>query len=198
MVLLDHPGRSTDLCSVAVDDVLGGDLAASHLFEQGHRRVGFIHGPPTIRQIAERQRGVLRAVKFFGLDPQTAVLNVTLSGQNTSEGEASVELLLASTQRPTAVFCGNDLLALGLMRGLAKQGIRIPQDMAVVGYDDVDFANVLSPPLTTISQPKYELGYKAAQLLLEETQDAEHHTHQQIMFQPELLVRESSLFQRIL
>ena len=82
------------------------------------------------------------------------------------------------------------------MRGLAKQGIRIPQDMAVVGYDDVDFANVLSPPLTTIRQPKYELGYKAAQLLLEETQDSDHHTHQQIMFQPELLVRESSQFDR--
>jgi LacI family transcriptional regulator len=119
-----------------------------------------------------------------------------VAAQNTSEGEASVELLLASEQRPTAVFCGNDLLALGFMRGLAKQGIRVPQDMAIVGYDDVDFANVLSPPLTTIRQPKYELGYKAAQLLLEETQDSDHHTHQQIMFQPELLVRESSQFDR--
>jgi LacI family transcriptional regulator len=196
VVFLDHPSRSADLCSVAVDDVLGGELAALHLFAQGHRRIGFIHGPPTIRQIAERQRGVLRAVKRFGLDPQATVINITLSGQNTSEGEASVALLLASEQRPTAVFCGNDLLALGLMRGLAKQGIRVPQDMAVVGYDDVDFANVLSPPLTTIRQPKYELGYKAAQLLLEETQNPNQHTHQQIIFQPELLVRESSLFER--
>ncbi len=196
VVLLDHPSHSSDLCSVAVDDVLGGDLAAAHLFAQGHRRIGFIHGPSTIRQIAERQRGVLRAVKRFGLDPQTVVLNITTSGQNTSEGEASVELLFASEQRPTAVFCANDLLALGLMRGLAKQGIRVPEDIAVVGYDDVDFANVLSPPLTTIRQPKYELGYKAAQLLLEETQDPDHHTHQQVIFQPELLVRESSLFER--
>ena len=122
VVLLDHPSRSTDLCSVAVDDVLGGELAAIHLFAQGHRRIGFIHGPLTIRQIAERQRGVLRAVKRLGLDPQTAVLNITVAAQNTSEGEASVELLLASEQRPTAVFCGNDLLALGFMRGLAKQG----------------------------------------------------------------------------
>ena len=196
VVLLDHPSRSADLCSVAVDDVLGGELAATHLFSQGHRRIGFIHGPSSIRQIAERQRGVLRAVKSFGLDPQMAVLNITLAAQNTTEGEASVELLLASAQRPTAVFCGNDLLALGLMRGLAKQGIRIPQDVAIVGYDDVDFANVLSPPLTTIRQPKYELGYKAAQLLLEETQNPEQHTHQQVIFQPELLVRESSLFER--
>ena len=196
VVLLDHPSRSTDLCSVAVDDVLGGELAAAHLFAQGHHRLGFIHGPSSIRQIAERQHGVLRAAKRFGLDPQTAILNITMSGQNTSEGEASVETLLNSEHRPTAVFCANDLLALGLMRGLAKQGIRIPQDMAVVGYDDVDFANVLSPPLTTIRQPKYDLGYKAAQLLLEETQDPDQHAHQQVIFQPELLVRESSLFQR--
>ncbi|HEY7124141.1 MAG TPA: LacI family DNA-binding transcriptional regulator [Ktedonobacterales bacterium] len=196
VVFLDHPSRSPDLCSVAVDDVLGGDLAAMHLFAQGHHRIGFIHGPATIRQIAERQRGVLRAVKRFGLDPQTALLNITVSGQNTLEGEASVEALLASEPLPAAVFCANDLLALGLMRGLSKQGIHVPQDIAVVGYDDVDFANVLSPPLTTIRQPKYELGYKAAQLLLEETQHPEHHTHDQVLFRPELLVRESSLFQR--
>lgn len=196
VVLLDHPSRSADLCSVAVDDVLGGELAATHLFAQGHRRIGFLHGPSTIRQIAERQRGVLRAVKRFGLNPQTAVLNIAVPSQNTSEGEASAELLLANEPRPTAVFCGNDLLALGLMRGLAKYSLYIPQDMALVGYDDVDFANVLSPPLTTIRQPKYELGYKAAQLLLEETHDPDHHIHQQIMFQPELLVRESSLFKR--
>jgi LacI family transcriptional regulator len=197
VVFLDHPSRSPDLCSVAVDDVLGGELAATHLFAQGHRRIGFLHGPATIRQIAERQRGVRRAVKRFGLDPQRALLNITVPGQNTSEGEASVEALFASEPRPTAVFCANDLLALGLIRGLAKQGIRVPEDLAVVGYDDVDFANVLSPPLTTIRQPKYELGYKAAQLLLEETQYPEHHTHDQVLFRPELLVRESSLFQHI-
>lgn len=195
-IFLDHPSRSPDFCSVAVDDALGGDLATSHLLSQGHRRLGFLHGPPTIRQTAQRQRGVWRSVKRFGLDPQTAVLNITTSGQNTAEGEASIDLLFASEQRPTAVFCANDLLALGLMRGLAKQGIRVPQNIAVVGYDDVDFASVLSPPLTTIRQPKYELGYKASQLLLEEIQNPAHHSHYQVLFRPELLVRESSLFQR--
>src|SRR6185437_5364546 len=118
-------------------------------------------------------------------DPQTTLLTITVSAQKTAEGEASVSVLLARQPHPTAVFCANDLLALGLMRGLACQGIRVPQDIAVVGYDDVDFANVISPPLTTIRQPKYELGHKAAQLLLEETQNPEYHTHQQIIFQPE-------------
>ena len=101
VVLLDHPSRSTDLCSVAVDDVLGGELAAIHLFAQGHRRIGFIHGPLTIRQIAERQRGVLRAVKRLGLDPQTAVLNITVAAQNTSRAKpASNCSLQASSAQP--------------------------------------------------------------------------------------------------
>jgi LacI family transcriptional regulator len=197
VAFLDHPGRSADICSVAVDNVLGGEGAAMHLFEQGHRRIGFLHGPPTIRQIDERRRGLLRAVRRVGLKPQTAVLDISLNGQNTSEGEGSVGMLLASEPRPTGVICANDLLALGLMRGLAKRGIRIPEDIAVIGYDDVDFASVLSPPLTTIRQPKYELGYKAAQLLLEETQRPDEHIHQHVLFRPELLVRESSLFKRL-
>jgi LacI family transcriptional regulator len=82
------------------------------------------------------------------------------------------------------------------MRSLTKRGRRIPEDMAIVGYDDVEFASVLSTPLTTVRQPKYELGYRAAQLLLDETQHPEQHSHQQVVFQPELLVRGSSLFQR--
>ncbi|HEY7125294.1 MAG TPA: substrate-binding domain-containing protein [Ktedonobacterales bacterium] len=196
VVLLDRPSRSHELCSVAVDDVRGGEFATSHLLAQGHRRIGFVHGPLTLRQVADRQRGVLHAIKQAGLDPQRAVINVSLHSQTTVEGEASAELLLSDAQPPTAVFCANDLLALGLMRSLTRRGIGIPEDIAIVGYDDVEFASVLLTPLTTVRQPKYELGYKAAQLLLEETQHPEQHSHQQVVFQPELLVRGSSVFQR--
>jgi LacI family transcriptional regulator len=103
-----------------------------------------------------------------------------------------VEKLLSARIRPTAVFCANDLLALGLMRGLIKRGISIPGDMALVGYDDVEFASVLATPLTSIRQPKYELGRVAAELLLDEANNPTSHRHQHIMYQPELIVRESS------
>jgi LacI family transcriptional regulator len=192
VVLLDRTSRSKDLCSVAVDDVLGGELAAAHLLEEGHERIGFVHGPLSIRQIADRRRGVIQAVKTAGLDPDRAIIDITTQAQSAREGEECVEKLLNARIRPTAVFCANDLLALGLMRGLIKRGLAIPGDMALVGYDDVEFASVLATPLTSIRQPKYELGRAAAELLLDEVNNPTSHQHQHIVYQPELIVRESS------
>ncbi len=192
VVLLDRTSRSKDLCSVAVDDVLGGELAAAHLLEEGHERIGFVHGPLSIRQIADRRRGVIQAVKMAGLDPDRAIIDITTQAQSAREGEECVEKLLNARIRPTAVFCANDLLALGLMRGLIKRGLAIPGDMALVGYDDVEFASILATPLTSIRQPKYELGRAAAELLLDEVNNPTSHQHQHIVYQPELIVRESS------
>ena len=192
VVLLDRPSRIKDLCSVAVDDVRGGELAAAHLLEQGHERIGFVHGPLIIRQCADRRRGMLHAMKAAGLDPDRALVDITTPAQNAREGEESVEKLLRAKIKPTAVFCANDLLALGLMRGLIKRGISIPGDMALVGYDDVEFASVLATPLTSVRQPKYELGRTAAELLLDEANNPSSHQHKHIVYPPELIVRESS------
>lgn len=192
VVLLDRPSRIKDLCSVAVDDVRGGEIATTHLLEQGHRRIAFVHGPLSIRQCADRKRGVLRAMKTYGLQPDSALVDITTSAQSAREGERIVEQLLNSPVQPTAVFCANDLLALGLMRGLIRRGLSIPRDMAMVGYDDVEFASVLATPLTSIRQPKYELGRAAAELLLDEALHPETHEHKHIVYQPELVVRESS------
>ncbi len=172
VVLLDRPSRIKDLCSVAVDDVRGGELAAAHLLEQGHERIAFVHGPLSIRQVADRRRGVIRAVKTAGLDVDRAIVDIDARAQSAREGEECVEKRL--------------------MRGLIKRGISIPGDMALVGYDDVEFASVLSTPLTSIRQPKYELGRAAAELLLDEANNPTSHQHQHIMYQPELIVRESS------
>jgi len=192
VVLLDRPSRIKDLCSVAVDDVRGGELAAAHLLETGHERIGFVHGPISIRQVADRRRGMLRAVKAAGLDPASTVVDIATRAQSAKEGEECIERLLGVGRKPTAVFCANDLLALGVMRGLIKRGISIPGDMALVGYDDVEFASVLATPLTSIRQPKYELGRAAVELLLDEAQNPTSHQHQHIIYQPELIVRESS------
>lgn len=192
IVLLDRPSRIKDLCSVAVDDVCGGEMATAHLLEQGHERVAFVHGPLSIRQCADRKRGVHRAIKAAGLDLEQALVNITTAAQSAREGELAVEHLLNARIKPTAVFCANDLLALGVMRGLIKQGLSIPRDMAMVGYDDVEFASVLSTPLTSVRQPKYELGRMATELLLDEAHHSANHEHKHIVYQPELIVRESS------
>jgi LacI family transcriptional regulator len=193
VVLLDRPSQTRDLCSVAVDDVLGGTLATHHLLELGHRRIGFVSGPLTIRQCAERWQGMRRAIKAAGLAPEKVMVEIPAVAQNVSAGEQCVEAILQQEPRPTAIFCANDLLALGLMRGLLRRGIRIPDEIALIGYDDVEFAGALSPALSSIRQPKYELGRSAAELLLEEIGAAAGHQHRQIVYQPELIVRASTL-----
>ncbi len=191
IVLLDRPSQARDLCSVAIDDALGGELAARHLLELGHRRIAFVSGPLSIRQYAERRRGARRAIKMAGFDPNE-ILSEIIAAQNARSGEQCVETLLTHTRQPTAIFCANDLLALGVMRGLGQRGIKIPSDIALIGYDDVEFASMLSPALTSIRQPKYQLGRAAAELLLHEIGEAEKHQHTQIMYQPELIVRAST------
>jgi len=192
VVLLDRPSHSKDMCSVAVDDVHGGELAAAHLLDQGHRHLAFVNGSLGIRQCADRRRGVRRAVKAAGLDPDEAVHEISVPMLNAKAGESCVETLLAAPTQPTAIFCANDILALGVMRGLTRRGIAIPGDVALVGYDDVDFASILFIPLTSVRQPKYQLGRAAAELLIDEALNLAIHQHKQITYQPELIVRESS------
>ena len=94
--------------------------------------------------------------------------------------------------KPTAVFCANDMLALGLLRGLSQAGVSVPGDLAVVGYDDIEFAADAAVPLTSVRQPKYQLGRAAAELLLDEADRPAEHEHRRIVFTPELVVRASS------
>jgi LacI family transcriptional regulator len=105
---------------------------------------------------------------------------------------ATDDLLSGALSKPTAVFCANDMLALGLLRGLGQAGVSVPGDLAVVGYDDIEFAADAAVPLTSVRQPKYQLGRAAAELLLDEADRAEEHEHRRIVFTPELVVRASS------
>jgi LacI family transcriptional regulator len=116
---------------------------------------------------------------------------ITVTALAVDYGEKAVSALLAEEPRPTAVMCANDLLALGVLRGLAAHGVSVPGEIAVMGYDDVTFASMLSPALTSIRQPKYELGATAAELFLEEALGSEHE-HRSVRFEPELIVRASS------
>src|ERR1700729_3056289 len=115
VVLLDRPG-SAGQCSVAVDDRRGGEIAVSHLLGLGHRRIALVNGPVAIRQCADRRRGALRAVERAGLDPAAVLTEVTVPAMNGRAGSAAADELLAGGRTPTAVFCANDMLALGLLR----------------------------------------------------------------------------------
>lgn len=193
VVLLDRRAEVEGMCSVSVDDVSGGELAVSHLLEMGHQRVAFIGGPTTIAQVKDRLQGARNALARTGRDPDSLVSIITTSMTVAAGREAGERLGgLPVKRRPTAAFCANDLLALGLLQEMIRQGLNVPNDVAIVGYDDIEFAAAAAVPLTSVRQPRHLLGKTAAELLLEETQDLHNHIHRQIEFEPDLVVRAST------
>ncbi|MEU8380465.1 LacI family DNA-binding transcriptional regulator [Streptosporangium sp. NPDC048865] len=189
VVLVDHGAGWYNRCSVAVNDVLGGHLAGEHLLAQGHRRIAFVGGPMTIQQVTDRHRGVTLA-----LDGTADLVTLTTPNLTVASGRAAAGQIagMPAAERPTAVFCANDLLALGMLQEMTRRGVRIPKDFAIVGYDDIEFAAAAAVPLSSVRQPREQLGRTATQLLLEEIQAGGRHEHRQVVFQPELVVRESS------
>ncbi|MDT4905262.1 MAG: LacI family transcriptional regulator [Pseudonocardiales bacterium] len=192
VVLVDR-GSSRRQCSVSVNDRVGGELAVAHLLSQGHKRIGFVGGPLSIHQVSERLAGARAALHAAGLPPSALVVIETprldvASGRATGAQIAA----LSARRRPTAVFCANDLLALGLLQDTTRRQLSVPGELAIVGYDDIDFAAAAAVPLTSVRQPRAQLGQAAMELLLEEATDPTNHQHRQVVFEPELVVREST------
>jgi LacI family transcriptional regulator len=191
VVLLDHVSEDSGECSVGVDDVAGGNLAVTHLLGRGHDRITFVSGPLTLRQCQDRLAGARAAMSQADRDP-SALNIIEVASLNVTRGRRAGEQILASRGSATAVFCGNDLLALGVLQAAIRAGVRVPDDLAIVGYDDIDFAGAAGVPLTSVHQPSYEMGRTAAELLLDEVRAEAGHQHMQVRFEPELVERSSS------
>ncbi|MFE2378377.1 LacI family DNA-binding transcriptional regulator [Streptomyces sp. NPDC059398] len=193
-VLVDRVASGGASCAVSVDDVHGGTLAVRHLVAAGHRSIAFVTGPPELRQIQDRRKGALAALDEAGLPPE-ALVEISTGRLDVAAGRDAGARLVGLAPRPTAVFCVNDLLALGVLQSLYAAGVRVPQDMAIVGYDDIEFAAAAAVPLTSVRQPAVLMGRMAAELLLEEAGYAGEgeHLHRGVMLQPELVVRASSI-----
>jgi LacI family transcriptional regulator len=191
IVMLDRHRSQRDHCSAAVNDVSGGRLVAQHLVSLGHTRIGFLNGPTTLKPCAERRQGFLGVLGEHGLE--LAAEDDLEAGTMTIEaGESEARALLGRRRPPTALFCGNDLLAIGAERAAIDLGLRIPEDVAIVGYDDIRFAATSLVPLTSVRIPAYELGYEAAKLLIDEATNPTEHRHTRLRFEPELVVRSST------
>lgn len=192
VVLLGSGGQKFPISSVGVDDRQGGQLGAEHLFGLGHERIGFVNGPLSRESWADRRRGVEDAVNHAGLSWDRAVLEITITTPSARVGDSVVERMLSAKPRPTALFCANDLVALGVLRQFLAAGVRVPQDCALVGFDDIEVAGLLSPPLTSIRLPAYDVGRRATEMLLDEIKKPAPRSPQRVLFQPELVVRDSS------
>ncbi|HEX4660679.1 MAG TPA: LacI family DNA-binding transcriptional regulator [Streptosporangiaceae bacterium] len=192
IVFVDR-GSTKRQCSVSVDDVAGGELAVAHLVEQGHQRIAVVGGPTSINQVADRLAGARAAARRAGL-PKSAVTLIRTPGLNVAAGRRAGEQIagMSAGTRPTAAFCANDLLALGVLQEMTRRGLDVPGDLAIVGYDDIDFAAAAAVPLTSVRQPRAQLGQSAADLLIDEVSSPDTHQHRQVVFEPELVVREST------
>jgi LacI family transcriptional regulator len=190
-VLVDRVSKDAGGCSVSVDDVAGGRLAVQHLLSVGHRSIVYVGGPGELHQVRDRRAGALAALAEAGLPPE-ALTEVSAERLDVAAGRDAGARLLGLSPRPTAVFCAHDLLALGVLQALFAARVSVPEEIAIVGYDDIEFAAAAAVPLTSVRQPAVAMGRLAAELLLEETA-AEPHEHRQVVLQPELVVRGSSL-----
>ncbi len=191
VVLVDRSSVDSQLSSVAVDDVAGGRIAAAHLVEMGRRRLAFVGGPTSIRQVSDRLSGAHEVVED---SPGTSLEVIETTALTVLEGRRVGRELLerSATDRPDAVFAANDLVAIGLLQGLMMLGsLRVPDDIALIGYDDIDFASAAVVPLSSVRQPSQEIGSSALRILLEEADDADL-APRRIVFTPELIARAST------
>jgi LacI family transcriptional regulator len=192
-VLVDRTSADASFSSVSVDDIAGGELAVGHLLAQGRRRIAFVGGPLEIQQVTDRLHGARTAVAS---QPDATLEVILIEGLTVIAGRSAGTQIVARdpADRPDAVFAANDLVAMGVLQALMMQGadVRVPEQIALIGYDDIDFASAAVVPLSSIRQPSALIGQTAVAILLEEAADPSL-APRQVVFQPELVVRESSL-----
>ena len=150
--------------SVHIDNARAAAEAMEHLYQLGHRRIGIITGPLVSPLSRDRLRGARAQAKARAADSE---LNVVQGDFSVASGAAMAEHLLLQREAPTAVFCFNDGMAIGVIQAAKRLGRRVPEDLSVVGFDDIQFARYTDPPLTTIAQPMREIGEGTVRLLLE-------------------------------
>lgn len=181
---------------IVVDDFRGGLLATRHLIEQGCRHIAHIGGPLNLAIYRDRLNGYLKALSQAGLQPLSeGVLHNRLTR---SDGDEAIRQLMKLPQLPDAIFCANDTTALSVIIYLRQQKIRIPEDVALVGFSNEPFSEVVSPALSTIKQPGYEMGLKAAELIIRQINgELSANDFTTYVMPTELIIRESSLHQGV-
>jgi DNA-binding LacI/PurR family transcriptional regulator len=203
VVAISAHGNEPNVTHIVLDHVRAVEMALKHLYELGHRRIAFMRGPKVIPDSDFRWEGVQVAAQALGLDLDSDLITRIDSGSwslKTGHHPMSPEIgyepmkqLLEKTQAFTAVFCFNDIAAIGAIRALTEAGLRVPHDVSVVGFDDIQSAAFCTPSLTTVRQPLNEMGKRGAHLLLERIANPSNtDLIAEVVMRPELIVREST------
>jgi DNA-binding LacI/PurR family transcriptional regulator len=192
VVLVDSVDDRGELPSVSFDDVAGGRLAAEHLLSTGRTRLAYVGARSAVRQVRERLEGAQIAVANA---PGATLERIWTERTTSAIGRAFGEQIAARhpDDRPDGLVVSNDHLAIGLLHGLISSGVRVPEDIAVVGYDDIEFAAIAAVPLTSVRQPARRMGRTAAELLLARIAGEAGADLGNIVYQPELAIRASTV-----
>ncbi len=189
LVFFDRVVPEIETDKIVVDDFAGGFKVTQHLIDQGYKRIGHLAGPQNLMTYLDRKKGYLEALRKNEIpyDDSLTIVNTLTS----EEGVPAVQQLLELPNPPDAIFCGNDATALSVMIYLRDRGIRIPQDMGIVGFSNEPYSKVVSPSISTIAQPGFEMGQKAAELMIRKIENKEK-TFQTFVLPTELIIRDSS------
>ncbi|MFD2371454.1 LacI family DNA-binding transcriptional regulator [Brevibacillus sp. GCM10020057] len=175
---------------VSIDNQTAAYKAVKHLLLMGHKKIAIINSDERFLYARHRQEGYLRALREFGLPVEDRyILHTDLHFES---GHRAMKTLLALPDRPTAVFAVSDTLAIGALRSIKEAGLTVPRDMAVVGFDNIPFASMMNPSLTTVAQPMYEIGCEAARMLIRRIASPGERV-ESVVLDYELLIRESTM-----
>ncbi|MDM0067713.1 LacI family DNA-binding transcriptional regulator [Variovorax sp. J31P207] len=187
-VLVNRADETGRLPAVVSDDRLAMKLAVDHLVSLGHRRIAHLAGPQNVPTGVGRRQGVEQALRDRGLELASVE---ECEGYSREAGRVAMQRLLDGHERPQAVVCCNDLVALGAYDVLRERGIRVPQDISITGHNDMPLVDMVNPPLTTIRLPHRELGWRAAEMLFDGIEGRAPSAFT-VVLRPELVVREST------
>lgn len=174
--------------TVVVDNEDGAREAVEHLIGHGHRRIGLVGGPPSLSSFRERREGYRAALSAGGADADEGL--VREGEPRREDGRRMAEELLSNGNRPTAIFAASNLLTLGALEAVRSLGLRVPGDVSLAGFDDAPWAGLVTPPLTTVRQPAYEMGRRAAELLFQRIDEPDR-SPALVVLSPTLVVRAS-------
>lgn len=190
VVMLCSPSKGTDVDSVIIQNFPGARDMVAHLISFGHRRIAIIKGATGNHDAAERLRGYRAALKDAGL---TADKSLERDGDFTEAGGyAAARALMALETRPTAIFAANDSMAIGALSALREAGVRVPEEVAVAGFDDIPLAHYMDPPLSSVRVPISDLGARAVEILLDRITNKDGHTLRRERVSTELVIRRST------
>lgn len=189
LVFFDRAVPEIDTDKIVVDDFDGAFRVTQHLIDQGYKRIAHLAGPQNLTTYFDRKNGYIEALRKNKIAFDESLVNV--STLTSEDGVPAIEKLMALPNPPDAIFCGNDTTALSVMIYLRDKGIRIPEDFGIVGFSNEPFSKVVSPAISTILQPGFAMGQKAAELIISKIENKDR-TYQTITLPTELIIRDSS------